>query len=277
MSREQPGSEEFLVVGGGISGIACAQALAEAGRPVVVRDRGYRLGGRMAAKTVDGRPVDVGASYFTASVPVFQALVERWVGVELARPWTDTFHVGEPGGLVGTRTGPMRYATPLGLRSLVEDLARGLALAPHDEVSEVEPGPRVDAVEYAGVALAMPGPQALDLLAESLVAERAASGGVWEPCVALVATYQSRIWPEVDGVFVNDSAVLTFVADDGRRRGDDAPVLVAHAHPVLSAAHLDNPDALLAPMLNELTGILGIGAEPTSAFVKRWSLAKPMN
>ena len=273
----QPASEEFLVVGGGIAGIACAQALTAAGRPVIVRDRGYRLGGRMAAKTVHGRPVDVGASYFTASVPVFERLVEGWVDVGLARPWTNTFHVGEPGRLVGTRTGPMRYATPLGLRSVVEDLARGLAVAQRDEVGAVEAGPRVDGVEYAGVALAMPGPQALDVLAEPLEQERAASGGVWEPCIALVATYDSRDWPEVDGVFVNDSPMLTFIADDGRRRGDDAPVLVAHAHPVLSAAHLDNPDALLAPMLGEMKGILGIRAEPSSAFVKRWSLAKPLN
>lgn len=270
-------SEEFLVVGGGVSGIACAQALSEAGRPVVVRDRGHRLGGRMAVKTVDARPVDVGASYFTASVPLFERLVERWVDVELVRPWTDTFHVGEPGRLVGTRTGPMRYASPLGLRSVVEDLALGLALAQHDEVGEVEAGPRVDGVQFAGVALAMPGPQALDLLAESLVDERAASTGVWEPCIALVATYAARAWPEVDGVFVNDSAVLTFVADDGRRRGDGAPVLVAHAHPLLSAAHLDNPDTLLRPMLEEMSGVLGITAEPVSAFVKRWSLAKAMN
>ena len=65
-------SEEFLVVGGGVSGIACARALADSGRPVVVRDRGYRLGGRMAVKTMGDRPVDVGASYFTVSVPAFQ-------------------------------------------------------------------------------------------------------------------------------------------------------------------------------------------------------------
>jgi predicted NAD/FAD-dependent oxidoreductase len=85
------------------------------------------------------------------------------------------------------------------------------------------------------------------------------------------------VWPNLDGVFVNDSAVLTFVADDGRRRGDGAPVLVAHAHPVLAAAHLDNPDGALKPMLAELEAVIGITAEPRSAFVKRWSLAKPLN
>ena len=60
-------SAEHLVVGGGISGIACAAALRDAGRPVVVRDRGHRLGGRMAVRTVDGRPIDVGAAYFTVT------------------------------------------------------------------------------------------------------------------------------------------------------------------------------------------------------------------
>ncbi|MCZ3387185.1 MAG: NAD(P)-binding protein [Actinomycetia bacterium] len=270
-------AEELLVVGGGVSGIACARAIADAGCPVVVRDRGHRLGGRMAVKTIDDRPVDVGASYFTVSVPAFQNVVDRWLDVELVRPWTDTFHVGDPGGLLGTRTGPMRYATPLGLRSLIEDLSLGLPLRNPDDVREVEPGPTVDSTAYAGVALAMPGPQALDLLGDSLEAERAASGGMWEPCIALIATYDKRVWPDLDGVFVNDSVVLTFVADDGRRRGDDAPVLVAHAHPVLSAAHLDNPDAAIAPMLGELEGVLGISVAPSSVIAKRWSLAKPVN
>ena len=270
-------SEEFLVVGGGVSGIACARALADSGRPVVVRDRGYRLGGRMAVKTMGDRPVDVGASYFTVSVPAFQKVVDQWLDVELAHPWTDTFHVGEPGSLIGTRTGPMRYATALGLRSLIEDLARGLALEQHADAAEVEPGPSVDGVDYAAVALAMPGPQALDVLADSLTAERVASGGMWEPCISVVASYDKRVWPDVDGVFVNDSPVLTFIADDGRRRGDDAPVLVAHTHPVLSARHLDAPDAVIAPVLAELEGVLGITASPSSVVAKRWSLAKPVN
>jgi predicted NAD/FAD-dependent oxidoreductase len=270
-------SEEFLVVGGGISGLACARAIADAGPPVVLRDRGFRLGGRMAVKTLDDRPVDVGASYFTASVPAFRTLVEHWVDVDLARPWTDTFHVADPTGILGTRTGPMRYATPLGLRSLVEDLARGVAVTYPDEVTEVEPGPVVDGVSYAGVALALPGPQALDLLADSLATERAASAGVWEPCLALVATYDRRVWPTLDGVFVNDSTVLTFIADDGRRRGDDAPVLVAHSHPVLAAAHLDDPEGAGDVMLRELEAVLGVTASPNAVLVKRWSLAKPLN
>jgi predicted NAD/FAD-dependent oxidoreductase len=268
--------DEVLVVGGGIGGLACARALADVGVPVVVRDRGYRLGGRMAVRTMGGRPVDVGASYFTAHHPDFVRVVEEWQERELVRPWTDTFHVATPEGLGGTTTGPLRYATPLGLRSLVEDLGVGLPVSNHDDVGSVSAGPSVDGVTYAAVALAMPGPQAMDILDYELTDERAAADRLWEPCVSLVARFDERRWPELDGVFVNESPILTFVADDGRRRGDGAPVLVAHADPVLSASHLDDPEQLQVVMLDELRTVLALEADPTDVFVKRWSLAKPV-
>jgi renalase len=278
MTAAEPsaGSDEVLVVGGGISGIACARALHEAGVPVVVRDRGFRLGGRMAVRTVEGRPIDVGAAYFTAHHPAFLSLVRDWEHSGLARQWTDTFHIATPEGILGTKTGPIRYATPFGLRSLVEDMAVGLSVSNHDDVTSVGPGPTVDGQTYAAVIVAMPGPQALDILADDLVDERTVSGGTWEPSVALVARFSQRDWPGFDGAFVNESPILRFIADDGRRRGDGAAVLVAHSHPVLAASHLDEPERLLPTMLDELNTVLGITSAPIEAFVKRWSLAKPL-
>ena len=272
-----PASDEALVVGGGISGIACARVLHDAGVPTVVRDRGYRLGGRMAVRTLNGRPIDVGASYFTARHPDFIAVVRSWEQAGLARPWTDTFHLATPEGMLGTTTGPVRYAAPLGLRSLVEAMAVGLAVSNHDEVSSVGPGPTVDGQNYAAAVLAMPAPQALDILEDELSAERVALRGTWQPAVSLIARFAERDWPEFDGVFVNESPVLTFIADDGRRRGDGEAVLVAHSHPVLAAAHLDNPERLLVVMLDELRAVLGIQRPPTETFVKRWSLARPLD
>ena len=55
----------MVVVGAGISGVACAREVAAAGHAVVVLDRGRVVGGRMARWTRDGRAVDVGAAYFT--------------------------------------------------------------------------------------------------------------------------------------------------------------------------------------------------------------------
>ena len=78
----------------------------------------------MSSRTMHGRPVDLGASYLTATGgSPFAGVVDDWVHRGLARPWTDTFAVAGPDGLRRTTTGPLRYGAPGGLRSLVEDLA----------------------------------------------------------------------------------------------------------------------------------------------------------
>ena len=81
------------IVGAGISGVACARVLTAAGIPVELVDRGRRVGGRMASRRHEGRPVDIGASYVTVSDPGFEEVVARWADAGLAQEWTDTFGV----------------------------------------------------------------------------------------------------------------------------------------------------------------------------------------
>lgn len=288
--------DPVVVVGAGISGAACAGALVDAGvERVHVLDRGRRAGGRLAVRTLrdtgtawDGHAVDLGAAYLTAHDPAFRDVVADWVARGLARPWTDTFHMRGPEGMRGTTTGPMRYAATAGLRSLVEDLLgrlpadRVTVTTGHDvaRVHLVEGEPAVDGTPAAAVVLAMPDPQArrlLDPATPELETTRVATEGVlWEPVMALVAVYHERCWPDLDGVFVNDDPVLTWVADDGRRRGDDAPVLVAHADPVFSAAHLAEPASAAPAMLAALRRAVGAAADPAWFEVKRWSHARPV-
>ncbi len=160
-----------VVVGAGVSGVACARALAAAGVPVELRERGYAPGGRMASRTLAGRTVDLGASYLTCRTAEFGAVVGSWSERGLARPWTDRFAVRTAAGWGESEPGPVRYGTPGGLRSLVEDLATGLDVQVRREVAEVGPGPRVDGEPVAAVVLAMPDPQASDLLADELTDE----------------------------------------------------------------------------------------------------------
>lgn len=266
-----------LVVGAGIAGIACARELAAADVAVQVLDRGRRLGGRLAVRTVEGRAVDLGASYLTAADPAFREVVDDWVARGLAHAWTDTFSVADSEGLAGTKTGPVRYGAPGGLRSLVEDLARGLDVRAGVEVTDVDPGPRVDGQPASAVVLAMPDEQALDVLSAHLTAELAVlQSPPWQPTMALAAGWdRRRRWDELDGVFVNDSPVLTWIADDGRRRRDGAPVLVAHSTAELAGTHLDAPEGAREPMLRELCRLLDIADPPRWSLVKRWSLARP--
>ena len=85
--------------------------------------------------------------------------------------------------------------------------------------------------------------------------------------------WDERHWDH-DGVFVNGSDVLSWVADDGRRRGDGAPVLVAHSTPDLARSHLADPDGARDVLVAELRSALAV-PEPRHAEVHRWTFAKP--
>lgn len=273
------------VVGGGISGVACAAALSRQGIEVELLDRGRALAGRMASRTLrdtgttaDGRVVDIGASYFTVADPEFAAVVDDLVARGIVRPWTDAFHVAGPSGIEGVRSGPIRYAAPRGLRSVVEAMAAdvpGLGIRHSHDVGAVtvsDAEVSVDGVPSDGVAVCVPYPQAVRIapgIPESHV--------LWEPVIAVTCVFEHRSWVELDGVFVNDDAVLTWIADDGSRRGDGAPVLVAHVHPVLAARHLDDPAAVVPMAVAALQRVLGITEYPDWVDHHRWTYAKPMS
>lgn len=261
-----------IVVGAGISGVAAARVVAGAGLPVVVLDRGRRIGGRMASRRSDDRPVDTGASYFTVSDPAFRAVAEDWRQRRLAQPWTDTFWAYDGGARV-SKPGPMRWGAADGLRSLVEDLASGLDLR-RQTVTAIGPGLTVDGEPAAGVVLAMPDPQATRLLDASYAAEIAALDDPFEPVLALTARWSQRSW-DLDGAFVAHDPVVAWIADDGRRRGDGAPVLVAHSTPDFAAQHLAAPDEAGPALALAVRDVLDLDAEPESTSTHRWSFARP--
>jgi renalase len=223
----------------------------------------------------DGHIVDIGASYFTVRDPAFQVQVTDWLDRGLARPRTDTFHVATPDGIEGVRVGPMRFAAPAGLRSLVADLADpfedGVIHSSTDitSVEHVDGEFAVHGEQADAVALCLPIPQALQLW-------EIPPQHVWEPVIAVTAVYEERVWAEFDGIFVNDDPVLTWIEDDGRRRGDGAAVLVAHVHPVFAARHLTDPEAVLPHVLQTLARILRTETHPAWVDVQRWSFARPI-
>ncbi len=258
----------MVVVGAGIAGIACARELTARGVPVRVRDRARAVGGRMASKRLHGRTVDLGAAYFTATDEEFVRVAQRWRAAGLAREWTDTLAVLGPGGSGDRAGGPVRWAAPGGLRSLVADLATGLDVALESPVERVGPGPVVDGERADAVVLAMPDPQAARLHAGVPAAPD------WTPVITVVAGWEERHWPDLPAAFVNDHPVLTLVADDGDRRGDGAPVLVTHTTAEVARAHDADPEGAVAPALDALRELLG-GPAPAWTHAHRWRYASP--
>lgn len=255
-------SPRVAVIGAGLSGVACAQALRERGISVEMFERGRAPGGRMASPTLHGRRVDMGAAYFTVKDPGFSAIADGWVSRGLARPWTDTFDVISANGHDDT-VGPVRFAATGGLRSLVRDLVPGDVVRLESTVDSL------DDLTHDAVVLAMPDPQAARL------APGACDWVDYEPVIAVAAGWSERNWSFADAVFVNDDPDVSFVADDGARRGDGAAVLVAHTTATRAQMHLDRPDDAVRPVLSALRRVTGIAEEPAWTHAHRWTFAKP--
>jgi renalase len=267
-----------IVVGAGMAGLACARELLDAGVPVRVVERGRVVGGRLASQKYDGRYADIGAAYLTADDHAFQGRLDSWRVAGLAEPWTDTllvFDRAEPTrsgkhkwnytGTPRPATGPMRWAAPGGLRSLAEDLAGELDVTLEHEVTSLADVSR----NAEAVVLAMPGPQA-----RRLIAMDAARAQHWSPVLTAVLTYPERVWADFRGAFVNDHPVLATLCDDGDRRGDRAPVLVAHSTGAFATPRLGDPASAADEMATAVADLLRINEKPR-VHVHRWTFAQP--
>ncbi len=289
--------DQVVVIGAGMAGVSCARALRAAGLPVRLLDRAGRPGGRMASAEHAGRMVDTGASYFTVSDGRFAEVVRDWQRRGLGRPWTDTFDVYSE-GMVSRTTGPLRWAAGAGLRTLVQDLADTAGLVVErlvvEAVETTTGGLRVAGEPAAAVVLAMPDPQARAILPPALARDRAGLYARFEPVLALSAGWPERAWQPLDAMFVHGDQRLSWIADDGSRRGDGAPVLVAHSTPSWAAEQLgqsdaadpsdrsdpadqaaERLDAAAGELVRALRQVLHIESEPSWTSLHRWTYAKP--
>ena len=85
--NHNPAQRCVAVVGAGVAGLVCARALAARGHDVTVFDKGYISGGRLSTRTVGQASFDLGAQYFTARDPRFEAQVRAWCNEGVCVPW----------------------------------------------------------------------------------------------------------------------------------------------------------------------------------------------
>ncbi|WP_375489470.1 NAD(P)/FAD-dependent oxidoreductase [uncultured Jatrophihabitans sp.] len=265
MSRAQ-----VVVVGAGIAGAACASVLVAHGLDVVVRERENEIGGRLAAPSLHGRRVDLGAAYFTVGDNDFADTAAGWERAGLAREWTDTLDAISQDGRQ-RKSGPMRWAAPGGLATLAAHVFRESGI--DVELTAQVRGVSDVAVACDAVVLAMPDPQAVRILGGRADADEF-DPVAYDPVIAVAATFPTRSW-DLDAAFVNDDPHIALIADDGARRGDGAPVLVAHSTPELARQHAEDPQAAIEPMLTAVRRVLAVDAPPQWTAVRDWRDAKP--
>ncbi|MFT3785773.1 MAG: FAD-dependent oxidoreductase [Tepidisphaeraceae bacterium] len=284
-----PSHRPIAVIGAGMAGSACAARLREAGRSVVVFDKGRGVGGRMSSRRVEtGHRFDHGAPHFalsSESPDEFRRLVETWKvsGVITARhdPSLEKMLDHE---LHATRSD--RYYGSAGMnapcKQLLGDGPVHLSTRIKQIIREPHAWTLVDEAEnpYVGfetVILAVPSAQAAELLPTELtkLRERVAAVRMLPRWVAMFG-FDAPIWPQQqDYVYVSDdgTGVTLDLYRTVANTVGEAWVVQADQH--WSMAHLELPADIALRRLTTLTSSVfgGRWREPAFAAAHRWRYA----
>ena len=262
----------FAIIGAGLAGLACAGRLVEAGRRVVLYDKGHRPGGRMSTRhlaTVRGEAgFDHGAQYLTARDPAFLDQVETWRREGLVAPWPAAgghAYVGTP----GMSAPAVALAACLDVRSAirVDRIAR-------EPVGWRLHGEGVDATLYDGVVVAVPAEQVASLVGpwDASMAARA-DAAISLPCWTIMAAFATRV--SIDDDVVKERGPISWAARNSakpRRSGPESWVI--QGSPDWSRAHLeDEPEAAMAILLDAFAQVMGPLPALLASKAHRWRYA----
>jgi len=270
---------DTIIIGGGMSGLACARRLKAAGLDPLVLDKGRGPGGRMSTRRAEPYQFDHGAQYFTVRDEGFRALIADLEAAGAAAPWRGRFGIWRDGAAQAEETEALRWVGTPGMNALVRALGDGLTIRQGAEVSRIEADEahwRVtlsdgESLDAAAVILALPAEQARTLSPDPALSEALAAVSS-APCLTAMIAYDQPVELAYDGLKIEGGA-LSWLARDGSKPQRRGETWVAHAAPGWSQKHLQlDKDSIARALLEEAQAFLG-GAAPVYLAGHRWRYA----
>ena len=320
---------DVAVIGAGLSGIVCARRLVSAGYSVCILDKSRGLGGRMATRRISEQQgneqlrVDHGLRYWQAKSPGLQTLTEELVEAGVLKPWAASeYEIQQVGELkkIAPEATP-KYVTKTGMSAVAKHL---LQQAKSDGTLAFEQGKnlltnhrvvslryqqthwtiecaRGEVVQAKRCAIAIPAPQAADLLTSCLQDEGAHSiqssieasiqqleSVSYFPCLTVMAGYKPQLSsqvhkPDPTGWMVCDKVGTStdWVGLDSSKRGQTSdathPVVVIHSKPDFAQRYLDTTDLQPAASVLLRANARKLGdwiAQPDWFQIHRWRYAQ---
>ena len=283
---------DIAIIGAGMSGLICARALQERGHHVTVYEKSLAVSGRMSTRQTELGGFDHGAQYLTATTAAFKKATATWSKSGWLVPWSGTLVALEQGRVTPaapTKAKTIRYVGVPGMRSIGENLARGL---------DVRTGQRVEAVEKFGqqwllavqadtvpitasagpfdaVVVSAPADQAAELLHADPAFAQSALGAKNQPCWSLLLAFEDALDLGYDGAWVSGSRLAWLARDaskPGRRPGEH---WIAQASAAWSTEHLeDEPERAKEKLLKAFHEATGSHVQPVYVAVHRWRYAQ---
>ena len=126
MNAQEHVRRRVVVVGAGLSGLACARTLVDDGWTVTVVDKGRRPGGRATSRHDDDGTFDHGAQFFTARGAWLQQRLGSWEAGGVVAQWAP--RLAQTGGARPRQPSTWWVVTP-SMGALAAHLANGLDVA----------------------------------------------------------------------------------------------------------------------------------------------------
>ncbi|MDP2313530.1 MAG: FAD-dependent oxidoreductase [Pseudomonadota bacterium] len=279
---------DIVVLGAGLSGLACAGALVRAGRDVVVLEKARGVGGRCATRRIEGQAVDHGLGFLHGTDPEFLAAID---GVRALRVpgWPRVVSgQGTPCHPAAFDPATRRLAFADGVNVLAKHLAQGLDVRLKTKVTAIELAEGAVTVTADNgerhtaptLVLALPVEQSAALLdgIEALAPARALLGTVrTHPCWTVIARYDGPDDAlDAEIVYPAGGALQLVAHDSSKRPHPRVRTLVLQARPSWSARHLaDPPEHVVAALVAEASEQLGPwAAAPVLTVAHRWRYAR---
>ena len=263
-------TQRIAVVGAGLSGLSCAQALRRSGFYVDVFEQDRVIGGRIATARVGGQSFDHGAQYVTARGTGFGRLLDEMIDSGYAARWNPRTNETDQANV---QLMPWVVGTP-GMASLVRPLAEGLRIHTGQKVHTIQ---RLDtksdqswqiwfedqstAGPFRAVVIAVPAPQARLLLGKLEDLAEPLSRVRMMPCWSLMVGFEKPVLPNQD-VFSDMSEVIRWVGRNSTkpRRGAGCETIVVHASPGYSReSEFVDPDVIAGELWGEVSRALSLG------------------
>lgn len=266
---------DVAIVGAGIAGLSCADALRATGHSVALFDKGRGPGGRMStrrlATPLGTVSIDHGAQYFTARHPAFCTLAAEWAAAGVAARWSeagDDAFVGVPG-----------------MNAVVRQLASGHSVTWAHRITGLVQRPdgwrligeTGEAGPFDAAILAIPAEQAAAMLSlHDMAFTRLALHARSQPCWAAMYVFDQSLTglPPI----VRSSGAVAWAARNSAKPGRTGPESwIVQGNPAWSGSMIDCAREEIAEvLLAELTKLAGGPLPPpvaTQAHLWRFALS----
>lgn len=250
----------IAIIGAGLAGLSCAQALTAQGHSVHVFEKSRGVGGRMSTRSFEDWACDHGAQYFTATDPAFQRQVARWQAVGAAALWEAQMTSFDADGWQTIKPSEGRFVGTPSMTAPAKQLAKDLTIhfsTTIDQLLREGVVWKLHSKEYGlntssfdTVLLAIPSKQAEVLVQpHSQALYQYCQHAVMLPNWTLMVYAKAPLPLDFDAAFINQGMFSWLARSSSKPNRPSAEAWVAQATSEWSSAHAHLTKDEAAPLL----------------------------